>query len=1134
MRLAFVFLACAIALAASVPASAAFWPVGTGKIASWSDIRRSTDLSLPVPARQDTVSVLVQLRVEPLATLDGRYARARSAGLDLRSPQATRRLSAIAREQAPARARLNETLPRARITARHRILLNALSLDLPTHDLAQLEKLPWVDDVFPSLIYRPQVDRGRGVIGADALEAAVGSTGAGVKIAIVDDGIDPKNPLFSPKGLTYPPGFPKGNKSYVSRKVIVARSFTTPDASRAARRPLDRRVSFHGSHVAGIAAGAPTVAEAGADHPRIAQIRGVAPSAFLGNYRVFNEPSPIGNVATTSQIISAFEAAVRDGMDIINFSGGGIEIDPERDALVEAVANATRAGVLVVASSGNSRDALGAGTITSPAIAPEALAVGAVTSDRVFAPALSVVDRAAPPELSGIPYSTSFGLPLPARLTGAPIRLLPVESLLGLRGEPVRAQLCSPRGNPNHPSSELPGGSLLGAIAIVQRGVCSIASKVDRARRAGAIGVALIDNRAGEPASLPIAVTLPTLILSDLDGRRLIDYALDNGGALAARLGRGPAALVLERQGVVAAFSSVGPTAFGHQLKPDISAPGVSILSAANAGQTGSSFTTLAGTSMAAPHVSGATALLLQKHPEWEPWQLKSTLMSTATQTWKDTERLVPAPPTLSGAGLVAVAEASNPLLFTLPASLSLGDLQVRATRGATATGLIQVSDAGGGEGDWTVQADVIERPTGVLVEATPTLKVTAGGTTAISLTIAAPAGTPSGGVEGRLRLARSAVERSVPFYAFVTNPLLASLNITTLRAHGRGSTADSASVVGQYRFPSAPLGPPSSPDAQPMNETGGETVFRFDLPRAAINAGVAVIPDRPGVRVDPFILSAPDENAVLGLAATPVTANGVLATRGQRDGAAAVLFPKAGRYWVVVDSGVDSSTRRSLAGSYRIRRWVNDLEPPKLELLTRRLARGRGTVAVRALDAKSGVDPLTLTLNYGNFELAASQYDYETGVALFRIPRALPRFARGRNRIVIRASDHQEAKNVYAADAGLLKNSTRLVSHIRVDESSQHVSWLLPTGTRCVPAGGRVDLAVSAAGPSRVRAVRFRAGGKAVGLDRKARFGDLFETSWDVPVVAKGRVRLVAEAIDLDGRRQKRLAHVRICRATE
>jgi hypothetical protein len=65
------------------------------------------------------------------------------------------------------------------------------------------------------------------------------------------------------------------------------------------------------------------------------------------------------------------------------------------------------------------------------------------------------------------------------------------------------------------------------------------------------------------------------------------------------------------------------------------------------------------------------------------------------------------------------------------------------------------------------------------------------------------------------------------------------------------------------------------------------------------------------------------------------------------------------------------------------------------------------------------------------------------------------------------------------------------------------------------------------------VHAVRFQAGGKTVGLDRKARFGDLFETSWNVPVAAQDRVRLLAEEIDLDGRRQIRVAHVRICKVT-
>ena len=104
-------------------------------------------------------------------------------------------------------------------------------------------------------------------------------------------------------------------------------------ASRAGS-PSTPTAPFHGTHVAGIAAGdAGTTAPAGADHPASAGLSGVAPRAWIGNYRVFTVPTPIGHVANTPEIVAAFEAAVADGMDVINFSGGGAETDPANDAL---------------------------------------------------------------------------------------------------------------------------------------------------------------------------------------------------------------------------------------------------------------------------------------------------------------------------------------------------------------------------------------------------------------------------------------------------------------------------------------------------------------------------------------------------------------------------------------------------------------------------------------------------------------------------------------------------------------------------------------------------------------------------------------------------------------------------------
>ena len=119
-------------------------------------------------------------------------------------------------------------------------------------------------------------------------------------------------------------------------------------------------------------------------------LTGVAPRAWLGNYRVFTVPTPIGHVANTPEIIAAFESAVTDGMNVINFSGGGPQIDPANDALVAAVHGTVAAGVVTVIAAGNDRDDFGLGSTGSPGTAPDSISVAATSNTHVFAPALDV------------------------------------------------------------------------------------------------------------------------------------------------------------------------------------------------------------------------------------------------------------------------------------------------------------------------------------------------------------------------------------------------------------------------------------------------------------------------------------------------------------------------------------------------------------------------------------------------------------------------------------------------------------------------------------------------------------------------------------------------------------------------
>ncbi|HWG54881.1 MAG TPA: S8 family serine peptidase [Gaiellaceae bacterium] len=1086
---------------------------------------RAGQIVVPKAGRGRT-TVIVTLADPPLAAASGRrLAGTRAAQrLNVSSRWARSYRAQLLRAQARAEAALKRAVPEASVTRSYTLLLNGLAVELPASKLPRVARLGIARKLYPSLRYTLALNRSPGIIRADELAAAGGGSGEGMKIAVVDDGVDQTNRFFSPQGFTYPAGFPKGGTRWTTPKVIVARSFVGANADNRSRLAVDPRVSFHGTHVAGIAAGnAGTDAPAGGDHPATADLMGVAPRAWIGNYRVFNVPTPVGHVANTPEIVAAFESAVADGMDVINFSGGGPQTDPQSDALVEAVRNVVAAGVVPVISAGNDRDEYGLGSAGSPGTAEEAISVAAVSNEQVFAPALRVVAPDAPGALQQVPFVAAGGRSAPAAWSTRDQTLVDVGSLVSRAGTPVPRDLCGPPGNREGGSSPLPAGSLRGAIALVSRGSCTFVFKYRRAVDAGAIGVVYVDNRAGEPNGIP--VDLRGGMISDLDGAQLRAYMASRGGRTIVRIGRTPERIVTGRSGIVTSFSSAGLTAFEHRLKPDIGAPGGAILSA-TLRNAGGPFAVFDGTSMAAPHVAGAAALLLQRHPGWTPQQVKSALVSTAGAAWADTARTVEAPVLLSGGGLADVLRANDPKLFTEPTSLSFGDLN--ANRGAGARSrLLTLADAGDGAGTWTIEVRAQSQPDGFVLDVPGAVTVAPGGDVRIPVTARVAAGAAEGEAYGFLILRRGDVTRKVPYALLVTRPGLEKVPVRRLAFLQSGDTRRGTSHASVYRYPAAAFGPAASYTGQPVNESGAERLYSIRIDEPAVNLGAAVISSSAGSLIHPWVLGSRDENDVQGYAGTPVNVNNLTIDYPLDIGAAGTVFPRTKTYYVAVDSGRHPFTGRSLAGSYVLRAWVNDVEPPELGLITSRVAAGRPTIALRVFDGGAGVDPYSLVIGYGRVLVAASAYDPYSGIAVFVLPSDAPRLRAGEPVLEASAADFQEAKNVDSVGDELLPNTAYARGRIDV-VNGPTVTWLAPERREC--AARRTTLTVVAGSTTRIRSVRFLAGSKLVATVRRGP-GGIYSATWRPAGTSKGTKLLRAIVTDAKGRRAVAERVVRVCR---
>ena len=723
--------------------------------------------STPSPDGVLADHAIITLKEQPLASYDGHlpgYAKTMplpGQKLDLNSQAAQAYSSYLTNGRESAKGWLKNNMPTIEVVDEYSVVLNAIAVKLNGNAMNGLLYAPGATFVSNDYLYHLEMDRSPTLIGAPTLWTAVGgqgNAGAGVKIGIIDTGIDQTHPFLTDNSLVVPAGFPKCDAidsavgspdtqcKFVSNKVIVAKVFETLTNFDA------HAAQAHGSHVSGIAAGVANTCA-----PFVGcTLSGIAPKAFLGNYNVFP-----GNVlsASSHDIAKAVEAAVADGMDVLNLSLGGTA--KPNDVLVNEVNSATDAGVVVAIAAGNSGP--GAGTVDSPGIADKVITVGASTN----------------PHFIGIPVTVT-GIGTFGAAVGEFASFVPAVTKTYALTSPLNG--CTTISQ-----------NLSNEIALIRRGTCTFTTKVRNAQNAGAIGVIVINNQQGDPIAMaqdgttPVP-TIPAVMVSITKGNAMAAIA----PSTATVDGTTPQEFFSDGAGadILASFSSRGPpplqvpgVGLGQpqdKIKPDVVAPGVNVYSSVPSFACASPpcFAFFQGTSMATPHVAGSAALLIQLHPNWSPEQVKSALVNSAHRPVKSsTSGSALQNPMSRGAGRIDLAAASQvsatletgPTPSTLSngqASFSFGELRASSqTRSFTIT-LTSVSTS-----TITYMVSVVSAVSGPTLTASVTsLTLAAGGTATVDVSLALSPSL-SGDFFGDIQLAGGPVTLNVPYWVTVDPP---------------------------------------------------------------------------------------------------------------------------------------------------------------------------------------------------------------------------------------------------------------------------------------------------------------------------------------------------------------------------